>query len=135
YCPSNAHYNTTNNPNFFSYEMVEGATDPGDVSRYCGLAWCPFGYNNGTSANRPTVTPYKQSDLVSMGSIAQIWAMVDSDQEGNSGAGPAPNFPPIPPHGSTRNYLWFDWHVAPVKVPPASTGDGQNHKNPYYGWE
>ena len=42
-CPSNEKYNTSKNPDFFSYELVEGALDAGNVSRYCGLAWCPFG--------------------------------------------------------------------------------------------
>ena len=134
-CPSNEKYNTSKNPDFFSYELDEGAIDAGNVSRYCGLPWCPFGYNGGTSASRPTVTPHKLNELSSVGSIAQIWAMVDSDQEGNNGAGPHDQFPPVPPHGSTRNYLWFDWHVEPVKVPSASTGDGGNHKNPFYRWK
>ena len=134
-CPSNEKYNTSKNPDFFSYELDEGAIDAGNVSRYCGLPWCPFGYNGGTSASRPTVTPHKLNELSSVGSIAQIWAMVDSDQEGNNGAGSHDQFPPVPPHGSTRNYLWFDWHVEPVKVPSASTGDGSNHKNPFYRWK
>jgi prepilin-type N-terminal cleavage/methylation domain-containing protein/prepilin-type processing-associated H-X9-DG protein len=135
YCPSNEHYNSAKNPDFFSYEMVEGTIDAGNVSRYCGLTWCPFGYNGGTSASRPTVTPHKLNELSTVGSVAQIWAMVDSDQLGNNGAGPHDQFPPVPAHGSTRNYLWFDWHVEPVKVPPASTGDGNVHKNPFYGWK
>ena len=44
YCPSNQKYNTSKNPDFISYQMVEGALDVGDVSRYCGLPWCPYGY-------------------------------------------------------------------------------------------
>lgn len=128
YCPSNQQYNTVNNPQFFSYEMVEGSA-LGSVSRYCGLPWDPFGYN-GSSAS----VPRKLSDISTIGDISDIWAMVDSDQQGNNGAGPAANFPPVPSHGSTRNYLWFDWHVAPVKVPPAGTGDSV-HYLPFYRWK
>ena len=127
-CPASMHYNTSQNPDFFSYEMAEGGA-AGSVSRYCGLIWNPFGYNQGT-----TSPPHKLTDLSSAGSIAQIWAMVDSDQEGNNGAGAAASFPPVPTHGSTRNYLWFDWHVEPVKVPPVGTGDAV-HTAPFYGWK
>ena len=38
-CPSNEKYNTSKNPDFFSYELVEGTIDAGNVSRYCGLPW------------------------------------------------------------------------------------------------
>jgi prepilin-type N-terminal cleavage/methylation domain-containing protein/prepilin-type processing-associated H-X9-DG protein len=134
YCPSNVHYNTSRNPDFFSYELVEGST-PVSVSRYCGLPWKPFGYNSpSTDPNNPS-KPQKLTAVSQVGSSAQIWAMVDSDQLGNDGAGPAAQFPPVPAHGSTRNYLWFDWHVAPVKVPPSSTGDGNVHKNPFAYWQ
>ena len=131
YCPSNEHYNTANNPDFFSYEMVEGGA-AGSVSRYCGLPWDPFGYNGGSVAN--PLPPHKLNDLPSVGSAAQTWAMVDSDQNGNNGAGPAASFPPLPAHGGTRNYLWFDWHVEPVKVPPPGTGDSV-HSQPFAYWK
>ena len=132
FCPSNQQYNTVNNPQFFSYEMVEGSSNTGSVSRYCGLPWDPFGYNGNSTAT--TLYPHKLSDIPTVGSIADIWAMVDSDQQGNSGAGPAGYFPPVPTHGSTRNYLWFDWHVASVKVPLPGTGDSV-HYLPFYHWK
>jgi prepilin-type N-terminal cleavage/methylation domain-containing protein/prepilin-type processing-associated H-X9-DG protein len=136
YCPSNAKYNTDNNPDFFSYEMVEGGPDSTgpNPSRYCGLPWDPFGYNNpSTDPTKPSI-PQKLSNVARIGSIADIWAMVDSDQQGNNGAGPHAEFPPVPAHGSTRNYLWFDWHVSPVKVPPAGQGDS-THPLPFIYWE
>ncbi len=132
FCPSNQHYNTANNPNFFSYEMVEGG-DAGSVSRYCGLPWNPFGYN-GAAGGGTAKPPHKLSELQTAGSIAQIWAIVDSDAQGNNGAGVAGSFPPTPAHGSTRNYLWFDWHVQPVKVPPPGTGDS-THPRPFAYWK
>jgi prepilin-type processing-associated H-X9-DG protein len=108
--------------------MPEGG-EAGGVHDYCGLPWYPFGYN--LTAN---VLPHKLSEISGVGSVAQIWAMVDADQEGNSGSGAVGSFPPVPPHGSTRNYLWFDWHVEHVKVPPVGTGDS-GHTAPYYGWK
>jgi prepilin-type N-terminal cleavage/methylation domain-containing protein/prepilin-type processing-associated H-X9-DG protein len=131
YCPSNAKYNTVKNPDWFSYEMVEGG-GTGSVSRYCGLPWYPFGYNGtlGTGDSRP----HKVTDLGGVGPISEIWAMVDSDQKGNNGAGPHDYFPPVPAHGSTRNYLWFDWHVEPVKVPAAGSGDS-THPLPFAYWK
>ncbi len=131
YCPSNEHYNTANNPQWFSYEMVEGGP-ANSVSRYCKLPWNPFGYNGASGSG--TVLPHKMSELAPINSIASIWAMVDSDQEGNNGAGAAPNFPSVPPHGPTRNYLWFDWHVEPMHVPPVGGGDSV-HPNPFAYWK
>ena len=128
-CPSNEKYNTAQNPEFFSYEMAEGGP-AGSVSRYCGLTWDPFGYNN-PAANNP---PHKLADISQAGSVAQVWAMVDSDQKGNNGAGPAASFPPVPAHGGTRNYLWFDWHVEPVKVPAVGNGDS-THPQPFAYWK
>ena len=127
YCPSNEHYNTSHNPDFVSYEMVTGGAK-GGVHDYCGLPWYPFGYYGGTPAN--PMSPHKLSEIASVGSIAQIWAMVDADYLGDSGSGATGSFPPVPAHGSTRNYLWFDWHVEPVKVPPVSGG-----KAPYAYWK
>jgi len=128
-CPSNQRYNTSQNSDFFSYEMVEGGA-AGSVSRYCGLTWDPFGYNN-PAANNP---PHKLTDVSKVGSVSQIWTMVDSDQMGNNGAGPALSFPPVPAHGGTRNYLWFDWHVEPVRVSAAGNGD-LVHSQPFAYWK
>ena len=131
-CPSMERFNRNSNPDFFSYELVEG-NDPTSVSRYCRLTTNPFGYNGASgSTARP---PQKLSTVLAIGQVSQIWTMVDADQLGNSGAGAAGSFPSEPAHGSTRNYLWFDWHVEPVKVPAADTGDGGAHKNPYAYWK
>ncbi|TAL03883.1 MAG: prepilin-type N-terminal cleavage/methylation domain-containing protein [Verrucomicrobia bacterium] len=132
FCPSNARYNTSSNPDFFSYEMVEGNT-AGSVSRYCGLEWNPFGYN-GAAGSGSAKAPHKVNEVASVGPITRIWAMVDSDKQGNSGAGSAGSFPATSAHGRTRNYLWFDWHVEPVKIPADGTGDSV-HANPFYRWK
>jgi len=130
-CPSNERYNKNNNPDFFSYEMVEGGP-AGSVSRYCGLEWMPFGYNGASGTGY--AGPRKLSSVASAGSVSSIWAMVDSDQKGNNGAGPAGSFAPEPTHGSTRNYMFFDWHVEPFRVPPVGSGDSI-HSRPFYRWK
>ena len=130
-CPASLQFNPTLNQNYFCYEVTEGNTDPTSTSRYCGLQWCPFGYNGGTSPGRPDVTPRKITDIRPS---AEVWAMVDADQEGNSGAGPSSLFASVPVHRTTRNYLWFDWHVEPVRVPGSGTGDSA-HTLPYFGWK
>lgn len=130
-CPAAVHYDPTLDPAFFCYQMDEGNLDTASVSRYCGLEWCPFGYNGGTSGGRPDVRPHKITDIKSASSV---WAMVDADQKGNSGIGGHQLYPPVPVHGSTRNYLWFDWHVESEKVPPVGNGDN-DHLQPYYGWK
>jgi prepilin-type N-terminal cleavage/methylation domain-containing protein/prepilin-type processing-associated H-X9-DG protein len=131
YCPSNEKYNVSQNASFFSYQMPEGGA-AGGVHDYCGLPWYPFGYYSGTAAS--PVPPHKLSEISTVGSGSQIWAMVDSDYMGDSGSGAAGSFPPVPAHGSTRNYLWFDWHVGAEKVPSPGQGDAK-HQLPYYGWK
>jgi prepilin-type N-terminal cleavage/methylation domain-containing protein/prepilin-type processing-associated H-X9-DG protein len=130
-CPSNERFNKNINSDFFSYELVEGDA-VGSVSRYCGLEWNPFGYNgaSGTGA----AGPRKHGQVAALGA-SRIWALVDSDQKGNNGAGAAGSFAPEPTHGSSRNYLFFDWHVEAIKVAPASAGDGSVHKNPFAYWK
>jgi prepilin-type N-terminal cleavage/methylation domain-containing protein/prepilin-type processing-associated H-X9-DG protein len=116
FCPANEKYAKPTNPAFFSYELIEGFPNKPGFG-FCGLDERPFGYNSSTTPELPK----KLSNVRSTTGrgISDIWAVVDSDLKGNSGAGAAQNgsYAPVPAHGSTRNYLWFDWHVEPVKVP------------------
>jgi prepilin-type N-terminal cleavage/methylation domain-containing protein/prepilin-type processing-associated H-X9-DG protein len=130
-CPSNERYNKNSNPNFFSYEMVEGNV-AGSVSRYCGLEWMPFGYNGASGTG--FAGPRKLGQVAGASAVSRVWAMVDSDQKGNNGAGASANFAAEPTHGSTRNYLFFDWHVEAIRVPPVGTGD-VGHARPFYRWK
>jgi prepilin-type N-terminal cleavage/methylation domain-containing protein/prepilin-type processing-associated H-X9-DG protein len=131
FCPANEHYNpkvVSSIVGFNCYQMVEGNA-PGNTSRYCGLSLRPTGYNN---TGNP---PHKMSEVEAAGSPSRIWLMVDSDMLGNNGIGGASNWSPDkPPHVSQRNYLWFDGHVEPVKLPPAGTGDS-THPFPYDQWK
>jgi prepilin-type N-terminal cleavage/methylation domain-containing protein len=130
-CPSNERFNRNNNADFFSYEMVEGGT-AGSVSRYCGLEWMPFGYNGASGSG--TTGPHKLAEVAAGAALPRTWAMVDSDQKGNNGAGAAGNFAPEPTHGNTRNHIFFDWHVEAIRVPPAGAGDSV-HSRPFYRWK
>jgi prepilin-type N-terminal cleavage/methylation domain-containing protein len=76
----------------------------------------PFGYPAFNGA--PEVAPLKMTTLSSYSSPAQTFAITDVDKVNV----PDPSvswwndLPYQPVHGSVRNELYFDWHVAPKKV-------------------
>ena len=112
FCPANQRLNPkfagySGFVGFFSYQVVEGSTDP--QRGYCGLEWRPFGYNQ-SSGGEP---PRKMGDIRSP---SRTWEMVDVDKMANPGIGSNPVIPVKPIHGSVRNYLWFDGHVATERV-------------------
>jgi len=118
FCPGNAQYSKPSNPAFYSYEVVEGGPSTSGGPKYCGLQTHPFGYQSWGST--PGQIPLKLTAVQSSTGrgIADIWAIVDSDAQGNPNSGNAlgGNVAPIPAHGGTRNHLWFDWHVESKKV-------------------
>jgi prepilin-type N-terminal cleavage/methylation domain-containing protein/prepilin-type processing-associated H-X9-DG protein len=119
FCPANEQYNikvVAGIGDFICYQMVEGS--PGGNNDYCGLKERPFGYNQAPSTppDGTESKPKKVSWLQRQGSPSQIWAMVDADRQANFGMGGSDKLPDQPIHFSVRNYLWFDWHVAPEKV-------------------
>jgi prepilin-type N-terminal cleavage/methylation domain-containing protein/prepilin-type processing-associated H-X9-DG protein len=117
YCPSNEKYSKPTNPNFYSYEVVEGTTGGGP--KYCGLTTHPYGYIGNPRGSANAEKPSKQTSLRSTTGrgLTDIWAIVDSDKLGNPNSGPAidGHIAATPAHGSSRNYLWFDWHVESKK--------------------
>jgi len=90
------------------------------VTNRAGTVTYPFGYpfagglpggfgNHGTNE-----TPKKMSELIDP---ASTWAITDADQKNaTKWARFYPFLPQQPSHGTTRNRLYFDWHVEPVKV-------------------
>ncbi len=127
-CPSNEKYSTagspTFNPSFTSYEVVEGVPSTSGSPKYCGLTYRPFGYNGG-GGSTGFLPPQKVTSVKSTTGrgMSDIWALVDCDVDGNpgsgaAGAGNAANSTVAlrPAHGTTRNYLWFDWHVESKKA-------------------
>ena len=72
----------------------------------------PFGYP------KPPQAPLNRSQLNQYGPPAGIFAISDADK-GNvtdRTVGWWSDLPGVPVHGSTRNQLFFDWHVAPVRA-------------------
>lgn len=131
FCPANEKYATPANPAFFSYEVVEGNPPTSGAPKYCGLHSHPFGYQSWGS-----VPGEKPSTLTGVKSytgrdISEIWAIVDSDAKGNPNSGTAQGggVAPLPAHGTTRNYLWFDFHVEAMLVVYRNSG---GFPAPYY---
>jgi prepilin-type N-terminal cleavage/methylation domain-containing protein/prepilin-type processing-associated H-X9-DG protein len=127
-CPSNEKYGKAGspafNPSFTSYEVIEGVAAAGGSPRYCGLTARPFGYNGG-GGSTGYLPPQKMTAVISTTGrgLSDIWALVDSDFDGNPGSGAAGSGTAAnstvslhPAHGTTRNYLWFDWHVESKKA-------------------
>ena len=72
----------------------------------------PFGYPN------PPQEPLKRNQLNQYGSLGEIFAISDVDK-GNvtdPTVGWWCDLPYKPVHGSTRNQLFFDWHVTAVRT-------------------
>ena len=83
-----------------------------DVDPMPGAPVRPFGYPT------PSQAPLKRSDLSRYGTPAELFAISDVDK-GNvtdPSVGWWSDLPYKPVHGSTRNQIFFDAHVAAVKT-------------------
>jgi prepilin-type N-terminal cleavage/methylation domain-containing protein len=83
-----------------------------NVNPLPGTRVCPFGYPS------PLQQPLKQAQLSHYGSPTELFAISDVDK-GNvtdPSVGWWSDLPYTPVHGKTRDNLFFDWHVAPVKT-------------------
>lgn len=78
------------------------------------LNFRPFGYPPGQEA--PMERPHKITEVESAAPAAEVYLLVDLDQLGCPNVGWKNEIPPLPVHGATRNYLYFDQHVAPKKA-------------------
>jgi prepilin-type N-terminal cleavage/methylation domain-containing protein/prepilin-type processing-associated H-X9-DG protein len=74
----------------------------------------PFGYPD------PYTPPHKITELVTHQPLSHIWLLVDADQVAvtNPNNTWRSQLPEKPVHGSVRNYVYFDGHVATRKVNP-----------------
>jgi prepilin-type N-terminal cleavage/methylation domain-containing protein/prepilin-type processing-associated H-X9-DG protein len=89
-----------------------------DVDPLPGNAVHPFGYPD------PPQEPLKRAQLNQYGSWAEIFAISDVDK-GNvtdPTVGWWGDLPYKPVHGTTRNQLFFDWHVAPIRTASDTAG-------------
>lgn len=83
------------------------------------VALFPFGLYLGSSGTSPSI---KLNQLSALNSLSEIWAMVDLDQSGflaNAAQTPSwsANVPKTAPHGTVRNYIYFDGHAQSRSVP------------------
>ncbi|HLX95111.1 MAG TPA: prepilin-type N-terminal cleavage/methylation domain-containing protein [Verrucomicrobiae bacterium] len=96
--------------NAFSYSVTRTNAYPQSLVTPLGF---PFGKQN----DRPCL---KMSAMGSVGHLSQIWALGDIDLQAvstPSSLSTASSFVAKQPvHGSTRNFLFFDWHVESKKV-------------------
>ena len=86
-----------------------------------GDEFTPFGHHNGVKQNGANagqpLGPHKLNELSQYLSPAEFWAVCDADQVSNPGTSSWNAYlPTAPVHGSTRNALYFDWHVGQRKV-------------------
>jgi prepilin-type N-terminal cleavage/methylation domain-containing protein/prepilin-type processing-associated H-X9-DG protein len=70
------------------------------------------------------VPGHKESEVLNLTNAPDIWVLGDVDELAYGGPAPAgwnTSIPSQPVHGSVRNFLFFDGHVAPRKVGAAKT--------------
>jgi hypothetical protein len=77
----------------------------------------PAGFAFGWPGSRPS---FKLSEIAAIKPLSDAWAIGDLDQEGvasptSLGKDRTPYVALKPVHGSTRNLLYFDMHVATLK--------------------
>jgi len=83
-----------------------------DINPLSGAKVRPFGYPN------PWTLPLKRAQLSGFGSPSELFGISDVDK-GNvtdPTVGWWSDLPYRPVHGTTRNQLFFDWHVAAVQA-------------------
>ena len=74
----------------------------------------PFGYPSFNGA--PALPPHKLTEVQTVKSLSEVWFMIDADQVAFATSGWVAELPLKPVHGSVRNYVYFDGHVATKKI-------------------
>jgi len=85
-----------------------------------GLPWMPYGYPADEVTWNEGQPPHRMSELNRFGGLSRLWTLVDVDQRAPGYPKWRDTTPRAPAHGESRNYLFFDGHVANHRV----TGDG-----------
>jgi prepilin-type N-terminal cleavage/methylation domain-containing protein len=88
-----------------------------DADPQPGTPHPPFGYPAHNGA--PEIAPLRLSNVESYAPPSSIYALTDADKRNSPSAGNPwwSQLPGRPVHGSTRNELYFDWHVEAKQVP------------------
>lgn len=113
-------------PGFARYNKNISMDAYTNVTMYCrtipsanNLSFDPFGYPafNGAAPKAPN----KVSAIQAEASLSDVWLMMDADQLAFPTAGWVGELPSQPVHGSVRNYIYFDHHIATKKVGKVGT--------------
>jgi prepilin-type N-terminal cleavage/methylation domain-containing protein len=107
FCPAFDHYQPPL-PEPMAERTCYGVYSP-KHSALTNVAFHPFGYPPGESD--PLEKPHKITEIQAKAPLTDVWALVDLDQQGCPSVGWKNDIPPMPVHGSTRDYLFFDNHV------------------------
>jgi prepilin-type N-terminal cleavage/methylation domain-containing protein/prepilin-type processing-associated H-X9-DG protein len=83
-----------------------------------GIGFMPFGWGvlGGTPWGLVGTAPHKITEVGVKAPPSSVWYLCDMDRVGNPVTAQAQLIPPKPVHGSVRNYIYFDGHVAGQKV-------------------
>lgn len=117
FCPGFERYgnNATNIATASTYGVCLNGT--GNLPGATGLPWKPFGYP-APKYGDPGQKPHRLSEVQGFRSLSEIWFLTDVDQVAITDVnnGWQPSLPLKPVHGSVRNYVFFDGHVATKKI-------------------
>jgi prepilin-type N-terminal cleavage/methylation domain-containing protein/prepilin-type processing-associated H-X9-DG protein len=80
-----------------------------------GLSFMPFGYPAGNPVSGPA---HRITEVQAAAPLCKVWYIADVDSVAYPGGWGGIPMPAKPVHGSVRNYLYFDGHVATKKVKP-----------------
>jgi prepilin-type N-terminal cleavage/methylation domain-containing protein len=121
FCPGYQHYNENQTSKGMTNVTVYCRTIPNanSLTNANGSYFDPFGYPpNNNSPPSPVLPPMKLTDIQAAQPLCNVWFLIDADQIAFGTAGWADQLPKKPVHGSKRNYIYFDHHVATKKVGP-----------------
>jgi prepilin-type N-terminal cleavage/methylation domain-containing protein/prepilin-type processing-associated H-X9-DG protein len=103
------------------YDLVEYCrTDPaanGMTNAAGQILFEPFGYP--PSSGVPGIPPHRLSEIASLRPLTDVWIVTDVDQtcfDPKNPPGWIGDLPTQPLHGSVRNYVFYDGHIATKKV-------------------
>ena len=116
-CPGFEHYSfnaPVTSPTTVRQLYVRTMASYNGLTEPPGEVGFPFGYPD------PKVPPHKLNEVQTQRPLSQVWILADADQVAvtNPANTWRAQLPEKPVHGSVRNYVYFDGHVAPSKVKP-----------------
>ena len=88
-----------------------------------GITRQPFGYPGMLASPPSTVYQSLTMDEVAQYGLSSVWAVTEVDKINVTAVSNTwrAQLPDAPSHGTSRNYLFFDWSVSTRKIGPAGT--------------